>query len=87
MHHAFLRRHLIELVQRLHEPLVDRIHEEQHVVAALPERLEVRALTAEAGRSPPSQAGRTIADEEVDGGADLLIAGDMGIGNTTPATT
>lgn len=31
-------------------------------------------------------AGRAIADEEVDGGADLLIAGDMGIGNTTPAT-
>jgi nicotinate-nucleotide--dimethylbenzimidazole phosphoribosyltransferase len=33
------------------------------------------------------QAGCRIADEEVDGGADLLIAGDMGIGNTTPATT
>lgn len=32
-------------------------------------------------------AGRRIADEEIDGGADLLIAGDMGIGNTTPATT
>ena len=32
-------------------------------------------------------AGRDIADEEVDGGADLLIAGDMGIGNTTAATT
>ena len=31
------------------------------------------------------EAGRTIADEEVDGGADLLMAGDMGIGNTTPA--
>ena len=31
-------------------------------------------------------AGMTIADEEVDGGADLLITGDMGIGNTTPAT-
>ena len=31
-------------------------------------------------------AGRSIADEEVDTGADLLIAGDMGIGNTTPAT-
>jgi nicotinate-nucleotide--dimethylbenzimidazole phosphoribosyltransferase len=30
-------------------------------------------------------AGRAIADEEVDGGADLLAAGDMGIGNTTPA--
>ena len=30
-------------------------------------------------------AGRAIADEEVDAGADLLIAGEMGIGNTTPA--
>ncbi|WP_199430463.1 nicotinate-nucleotide--dimethylbenzimidazole phosphoribosyltransferase [Qaidamihabitans albus] len=29
--------------------------------------------------------GRAIADEEVDGGADLLIPGDMGIGNTTVA--
>ncbi len=38
---------------------------------------EVRAAIA---------AGRAIADEEVDGGADLLIAGDMGIGNTTPAS-
>ena len=32
------------------------------------------------------RAGRRIADHEVDGGADLLIAGDMGIGNTTAAT-
>jgi nicotinate-nucleotide--dimethylbenzimidazole phosphoribosyltransferase len=31
------------------------------------------------------EIGRKIADDEVDGGADLLIAGDMGIGNTTPA--
>jgi nicotinate-nucleotide--dimethylbenzimidazole phosphoribosyltransferase len=30
-------------------------------------------------------AGVAIADEEVDRGADLLIAGDMGIGSTTPA--
>ena len=30
-------------------------------------------------------AGQRIANEEVDGGADLLIAGDMGIGNTTAA--
>ena len=30
-------------------------------------------------------AGRAIADDEVDRGADLLIAGDMGIGNTTAA--
>ena len=33
------------------------------------------------------EVGRTVVDEEVDAGADLLIAGDMGIGNTTPATT
>ena len=33
------------------------------------------------------EAGRRIADNEVDAGADLLIAGDMGIGNTTAATT
>lgn len=30
-------------------------------------------------------AGVSIANEEVDAGADLLIPGDMGIGNTTPA--
>ena len=30
-------------------------------------------------------AGIRIADDEVDAGADLLIPGDMGIGNTTPA--
>jgi len=30
-------------------------------------------------------AGRAVADEEVDAGADLLIAGDLGIGNTTAA--
>jgi nicotinate-nucleotide--dimethylbenzimidazole phosphoribosyltransferase len=38
---------------------------------------EVRAAIA---------AGTAIADEEVDSGADLLVAGDMGIGNTTPAS-
>ncbi|ORA59658.1 nicotinate-nucleotide--dimethylbenzimidazole phosphoribosyltransferase [Mycobacteroides franklinii] len=31
-------------------------------------------------------AGIALADAEIDSGADLLIAGDMGIGNTTPAT-
>jgi nicotinate-nucleotide--dimethylbenzimidazole phosphoribosyltransferase len=30
--------------------------------------------------------GRALAVEEIDRGADVLIAGDMGIGNTTPAT-
>jgi nicotinate-nucleotide--dimethylbenzimidazole phosphoribosyltransferase len=44
------------------------------------------ALTAEQATAAV-EAGRRIADEEVDGGADLLIAGDMGIGNTTAATT
>ena len=33
------------------------------------------------------RAGMAIADEEVDAGADLLVAGDMGIGNTTSAAT
>lgn len=31
-------------------------------------------------------AGKSIVDEEVDAGADLLVAGDMGIGNTTAAS-
>jgi nicotinate-nucleotide--dimethylbenzimidazole phosphoribosyltransferase len=31
--------------------------------------------------------GAWLADEAADGGADVLIAGDMGIGNTTPAAT
>ncbi|WP_183096235.1 nicotinate-nucleotide--dimethylbenzimidazole phosphoribosyltransferase [Nocardioides stalactiti] len=30
-------------------------------------------------------AGRAVADEEIDAGAQLLLSGDMGIGNTTPA--
>lgn len=44
------------------------------------------ALSAEEAAAA-IEAGRRIADEEVDSGADLLIAGDMGIGNTTAATT
>ncbi len=43
-------------------------------------------LTAAEARAAV-EAGQRIADEEVDAGADLLIAGDMGIGNTTAATT
>ncbi|HET9138712.1 nicotinate-nucleotide--dimethylbenzimidazole phosphoribosyltransferase [Actinophytocola sp.] len=42
------------------------------------------ALTADEVRAALA-AGRAVADEEVDSGADLLVAGDMGIGNTTPA--
>ena len=44
------------------------------------------ALSAQAAEAA-FQAGMRIADEESDSGADLLIAGDMGIGNTTAATT
>ena len=43
------------------------------------------ALTAEEAQTA-LEIGRRIADDEVDAGADLLIAGDMGIGNTTAAT-
>ena len=42
------------------------------------------ALTAEDCASALC-AGQMIADVEIDDGADLLILGDMGIGNTTPA--
>ncbi|WP_114453122.1 nicotinate-nucleotide--dimethylbenzimidazole phosphoribosyltransferase [Halopolyspora algeriensis] len=42
------------------------------------------ALTSEQAHAAVA-AGRAVADEEVDSGADLLVAGDMGIANTTPA--
>jgi nicotinate-nucleotide--dimethylbenzimidazole phosphoribosyltransferase len=42
------------------------------------------ALTAEE-TSRAVGVGRLVADEEIEGGAQLLLAGDMGIGNTTPA--
>ena len=44
------------------------------------------ALTERGGRPRRSRPAAQIADQEVDAGADLLIAGDMGIGNTTAAT-
>jgi nicotinate-nucleotide--dimethylbenzimidazole phosphoribosyltransferase len=48
-------------------------------------RIDVEnALSAEAAEAA-FLAGVTIADEEVDAGADLVIPGDMGIGNTTPS--
>ncbi|AKC38771.1 nicotinate-nucleotide--dimethylbenzimidazole phosphoribosyltransferase [Mycolicibacterium phlei] len=43
------------------------------------------ALTEEQAHAALA-AGIDLADAEIDSGADLLIAGDMGIGNTTPAT-
>jgi nicotinate-nucleotide--dimethylbenzimidazole phosphoribosyltransferase len=44
------------------------------------------ALTA-AETTQAIEAGLAIADQEIDAGADLLIVGDMGIGNTTAAAT
>ena len=44
----------------------------------------VDALTPEQAQQAMS-AGITVAHEEISAGADLLIGGDMGIGNTTPA--
>jgi nicotinate-nucleotide--dimethylbenzimidazole phosphoribosyltransferase len=48
-------------------------------------RIDVEDALSEAEVEAAVIAGRAVADEEVDYGADLLIAGDMGIGNTTPA--
>jgi len=45
---------------------------------------QVDALTAAEVRQSMA-AGRAIADEEIAAGAQLLISGDMGIGNTTPS--
>ncbi|MFV8380785.1 nicotinate-nucleotide--dimethylbenzimidazole phosphoribosyltransferase [Corynebacterium hindlerae] len=46
-----------------------------HLEDAMTEEQVLRAL----------EIGKRIADQEVDSGADLLMAGDLGIGNTTPA--
>lgn len=43
------------------------------------------ALTAEQTRAALA-AGAAVAEEEIGTGADLLLSGDMGIGNTTPAS-
>lgn len=68
-------------------PLSDR-------VPAAVSRFHVRAGTSRIDRGPAMslaeaeqalEAGATVVDEEVDAGAELLIAGDLGIANTTPA--
>ncbi|WP_155765507.1 nicotinate-nucleotide--dimethylbenzimidazole phosphoribosyltransferase [Mycobacterium colombiense] len=66
------------------DPLTERIgaHKVRHASGDI--RVEDALSDDETARA--LAAGAAIADEEVDAGADLLIAGDMGIGNTTPAT-
>jgi nicotinate-nucleotide--dimethylbenzimidazole phosphoribosyltransferase len=58
----------------------------RHKVRRSSGRIDVEDALTEDQVHAALAAGRAIADEEVDGGADLLIAGDMGIGNTTPAS-
>jgi nicotinate-nucleotide--dimethylbenzimidazole phosphoribosyltransferase len=48
-------------------------------------RIDIEDALSEEECAAAITLGRSLADEEVDSGADLLIAGDMGIGNTTPA--
>lgn len=57
-----------------------------HRVRRSSENIAVADALSEDEVAAAVATGRDIADEEVDSGADLLIAGDMGIGNTTAAT-
>ncbi len=59
----------------------------QHKVRRSSGDISVEPAMTRAEAEQAVSAGMLIADEEVDAGADLLIAGDMGIGNTTPAAT
>ena len=57
----------------------------RHKVRAGSGRIDREDALTERETAAALAAGRAIADEEIDAGADLLIAGDMGIGNTTAA--
>lgn len=48
-------------------------------------RIDVEDALTRAATEDAFGIGAMVADEEVDAGTDLLIPGDMGIGNTTPA--
>jgi nicotinate-nucleotide--dimethylbenzimidazole phosphoribosyltransferase len=48
-------------------------------------RIDIEDALTLAQAEEAIDAGRRLADDEIDAGADLLIPGDMGIGNTTPA--
>ncbi|MBO0866650.1 MAG: nicotinate-nucleotide--dimethylbenzimidazole phosphoribosyltransferase, partial [Mycobacterium sp.] len=66
------------------EPLSERIG--AHKVRPGSGNIAVEDALTDAETAAAIQAGVRIADEEVDAGADLLIGGDMGIGNSTAAT-
>lgn len=65
------------------EPLSEQIG--THKVRRSSGDIAVRDALTDEETAAAIAAGQRIADEEVDAGADLLIAGDMGIGNTTAA--
>jgi len=50
-------------------------------------RIDREDALSEAEATAALSAGAAIADEEIDAGCDLLVPGDMGIGNTTVAAT
>lgn len=67
-------------------------HDEDVDVVGLQERvrrscgsIDVEDAMTEAELVAAINVGKRIADEEVDNGADLLMAGDLGIGNTSPS--
>ncbi|BBZ13418.1 nicotinate-nucleotide--dimethylbenzimidazole phosphoribosyltransferase [Mycobacterium branderi] len=66
------------------EPMAEHIG--AHKVRRGSGNLAIEDALTDAETGAAIDAGRRIADDEVDAGADLLIAGDMGIGNTTAAT-
>ncbi|MQA16973.1 MAG: nicotinate-nucleotide--dimethylbenzimidazole phosphoribosyltransferase [Pseudonocardiaceae bacterium] len=57
----------------------------RHKVRRSSGRIDVEDALSQAEVDAALAAGIATADEEVDRGSDLLIAGDMGIGNTTPS--
>lgn len=65
------------------EPLSEQIG--AHKVRRCSGDIAVQDALSDEETASAIAAGQRIADEEVDAGADLLIAGDMGIGNTTAA--
>jgi nicotinate-nucleotide--dimethylbenzimidazole phosphoribosyltransferase len=59
----------------------------RHRVRRSSGRIDVEDALTTAETEQALLAGISVADQEVDEGADLLVTGDMGIGNTTPAAT
>jgi nicotinate-nucleotide--dimethylbenzimidazole phosphoribosyltransferase len=76
---------VVDIAVDVDEPLSPSIG--SHKVRRSSGNIAVEDALTEEETAAAIRAGRRIADEEVDAGADLLIAGDMGIGSTTPATT